>query len=151
MSPPPPLTTQKTFLSRITLTFLLLVIWQPSPPYQIIPYNTIRGGIRRRWRREEVLKSYSPSIPRSKVQGPKVSGSQRPRYLKVAFKYEIDSKEGPSCINIVIRIRFRFKFQLQSILMSYCTLHQTFLQKRPPIHQYLPKNQILLSRSSFRI
>ena len=36
-----------------------------------------------------------PSVPRSK--GPKVQGSQGPRYLKVTFKYELDSKEGPSC------------------------------------------------------
>ena len=28
---------------------------------------------------------------------PKVLGSQGPRYLKVKFKYELDSKEGPSC------------------------------------------------------
>ena len=37
----------------------------------------------------------SPRVPRSK--GSKVQGSQGPRYLKVTFKYELDSKEGPSC------------------------------------------------------
>ena len=36
-----------------------------------------------------------PRVPRSK--GPKVQGSQGPRYLKLKFKYELDSKEGPSC------------------------------------------------------
>ena len=30
-------------------------------------------------------------------KGPKVQGSQVPRYLEVKFKYELDSKEGPSC------------------------------------------------------
>ena len=27
----------------------------------------------------------------------KVQGSKGPRYLKLSFKYELDSKEGPSC------------------------------------------------------
>ena len=40
--------------------------------------------MRRWWRRKE-------------VKSPKVQGSQGPRYLKVTFKYELDSKEGPSC------------------------------------------------------
>ena len=30
-------------------------------------------------------------------QGPKVQGSHGPSCLKVTFKYELDSKEGPSC------------------------------------------------------
>ena len=29
-----------------------------------------------------------------------VPGSQGPRYLKVTFKYELDSKEGPSCFTL---------------------------------------------------
>ena len=29
-------------------------------------------------------------------------GSQGPRYLKVTFKYELDSKEGPSCCEPMI-------------------------------------------------
>ena len=33
-------------------------------------------------------------------EGPMVPGSQGPRYLKVIFKYELDSKEGPSCFQI---------------------------------------------------
>ena len=36
-----------------------------------------------------------PRVPRSK--GSKVQGSKGPRYLKLSFKYELDSKEGPSC------------------------------------------------------
>ena len=36
-----------------------------------------------------------PRVPRSK--GPRVPESQGPRYLKVKLKYELDSKEGPSC------------------------------------------------------
>ena len=42
---------------------------------------------------EEVLAQVrGPRIPRSR--GPKAPGSQGPRYLKVTFKYELDSKEG---------------------------------------------------------
>ena len=37
----------------------------------------------------------SPRVPR--FLGPKVQGSWGPRYLKLKFKYELDSKEGPSC------------------------------------------------------
>ena len=52
----------------------------------------VRDDMRRWWRREEV--------PRSK--GPKVPWSKGPRYLKVIFKYRLDSIEGdsiegPSC------------------------------------------------------
>ena len=36
-----------------------------------------------------------PRVPWSR--GPKVQGSKGPRYLKLTFKYELDSKEGPSC------------------------------------------------------
>ena len=49
--------------------------------------------MRRWWRR--VQESQGPRVPRSR--GPKVLGSQGPRYLKITFKYELDSKEGPSC------------------------------------------------------
>ena len=43
---------------------------------------------------EEVLEEGGgPRVPRSK--GSKVQGSQG--YLKLTFKYELDSKEGPSC------------------------------------------------------
>ena len=45
---------------------------------------------------EEVLaEGRGSGVPRSK--GPKVQGSQGPLYLKLTFKYELDSKEGPSC------------------------------------------------------
>ena len=33
------------------------------------------------------------------------SGSQGPRYLKVIFEYELDSKEGPSCNQLNTRTR----------------------------------------------
>ena len=36
-------------------------------------------------------------------QHPKVQGSQGPRYLNVIFKYELDSKEGPSCFALSLR------------------------------------------------
>ena len=49
---------------------------------------------------EEVLEEErGPRVPRSK--GSKVPGSQGPRYLKLTFKYELDSKEGPSCFCLV--------------------------------------------------
>ena len=51
--------------------------------------------MRRCWRREEVQESQGPMVQRSR--GPKVPGSQGPRFLKLTFKYELDSKEGPSC------------------------------------------------------
>ena len=46
------------------------------------------GGIRRRW--EEVR-------GRECRRGPRVPRSKGPRYLKLIFKYNLDSKEGPSC------------------------------------------------------
>ena len=44
--------------------------------------------MRRWWRREEIQESQGPRVQRSK-------GPMDP--LKVKFKYELDSKEGPSC------------------------------------------------------
>ena len=38
-------------------------------------------------------------------EGPRVPESKGPRYLKVIFKYELDSKEGPSCYFIFIEIK----------------------------------------------
>ena len=50
---------------------------------------------------EEVLEEgRGPIVPRSR--GPKDPGSLGPRYLKVTFKYELDSKEGPSCLNVTV-------------------------------------------------
>ena len=44
-----------------------------------------------RWlRREEIQESKG-------TKGPNVQGSHGPSYLKVTFKYELDSKEGLSC------------------------------------------------------
>ena len=43
-----------------------------------------------------------PRVPRSK--GSKVQGSQGPGYLKLIFKYELDSKEGPSCEQFVLTL-----------------------------------------------
>ena len=63
--------------------------------------------MRKCWRREEVQESQGPRVPRSR--GPKVPGSKGPRYLKLTFKYELDSKEGPSCVllflNNILQIR----------------------------------------------
>ena len=44
---------------------------------------------------EVVEEGRDPRVPRS--QCPKAQGSHGPSYLKVTFKYELDSKEGPSC------------------------------------------------------
>ena len=46
------------------------------------------------WKKEEVNES----------QGPRVPGSKEPRYLKVTFKYELDSKEGPSSYSFFCNI-----------------------------------------------
>ena len=62
-------------------------------------YEDVRGSMRRCWRREEVQESQGPRVLRSR--DPKVPGSQGPRYLKLKFKYELDSKEGPSCFSTV--------------------------------------------------
>ena len=54
---------------------------------------------------EEVLEEgRGQRIPMSK--GSKVQGSHGPRYLKLTFKYELDSKEGPSCFKCVEAIIF---------------------------------------------
>ena len=63
-------------------------------------YEDVRGIMRRCWRREEVQESQGPRVQRS--TGPKVQGSQGPRYLKLKFKYELDSKEGPSCFYLSV-------------------------------------------------
>ena len=55
--------------------------------------------MRRWWRREEVKKLILPGS-----EGPRVPGSKR--YLKVIFKYELDSKEGPSCLILFLHILF---------------------------------------------
>ena len=53
------------------------------------------------------MEGRGPRVPRSKspkvqgFQGPGVPGSQGPGYLKLTFKYELDSKEGPSCCNSI--------------------------------------------------
>ena len=38
--------------------------------------------------------------------GPKVPGSQGPRYLKLRFKYELDSKEGPSYLHYISSTKY---------------------------------------------
>ena len=58
--------------------------------------------MRRCWRREEVQEFKGPMVKRS--MGPKVPGSQGPRFLKLIFKYELDSKEGPSCLHLKMLI-----------------------------------------------
>ena len=65
------------------------------PPYQTITNQTkwkeVQRRMRRWWRSEEGRGQRIES-PR----GQRVPGSKGPRYLKLIFKYELDSKEGPS-------------------------------------------------------
>ena len=53
----------------------------------------LRGD--KRMYEEVVEEGRDPRVPRS--QCPKAQGSHGPSYLKVTFKYELDSKEGLSC------------------------------------------------------
>ena len=77
--------------------------------------------MKRCWRREEVQES----------QGPEVLGSQGPRYLKVTLKYELDSKEGPSCSTLCASTVYAilgkslfgyFKNTLTPTAMHTCTM-----------------------------
>ena len=52
--------------------------------------------------REEVQESKGQGFPRT----------QGPKYLKVTFKYELDSKEGPSCYELCLILVF--------IIVFYC-------------------------------
>ena len=62
---------------------------------------------------EEVLADErGPRVPRSR--GPKVPGSQGPGYLKLTFKYKLDSKEGPSCSSLLSNV-FYFKNTLLTL------------------------------------
>ena len=67
--------------------------WIPPIPNHTKGGEEIGGGKRKY--EEVVEEERGPKVLRSK--GPQVQGSQGPRYLKVTFKYELDSKEGPSC------------------------------------------------------
>ena len=42
-------------------------------------------------------------------QGPEVPGSKGPISLKVIFKYELDPKEGPSCLVLNLQNRYVLK------------------------------------------
>ena len=66
-------------------------------------------------------------------KGSKVPGSQGPRYLKVLFKYKLDSKEGPSS-SILIYKGPQFKYELDSKEGPSCS------------RLILPKLLFLLSR-----
>ena len=84
--------------------------------------------MRRWWRRDKVKKSQSPRVPKSK--GPRVPGSKGPRYLKVIFKYELDSKEGPSCSIIKTRIKAIWESKIKdwaSLNMSATRSGRTWL------------------------
>ena len=64
----------------------------------------------------------SPRVPRSK--GSKVQGSQGPRYLKVTFKYELDSKEGPSCLDL--KFMFSLKFSTECLNIFHFATFKLF-------------------------
>ena len=59
----------------------------PSPSLEV-------RGSKRKYK-EVMEEERGPKVHDS--QGPRVQRSQGPRYLKVTFKYKLDSKEGPSC------------------------------------------------------
>ena len=68
-----------------------------TKPNQTRPNHTKEddtGGDKRKYE-VVVEEGRDPRVPRP--QGPKVQWSHGPSYLKVTFKYELDSKEGPSC------------------------------------------------------
>ena len=56
-------------------------------------YEELRGDKRKY--EEVVEEGRDPRVPRSR--GPKVQGPHGLSYLKVHFKYKLDSNEGPSC------------------------------------------------------
>ena len=56
--------------------------------------------------RLQISKGHKARVPRYK--GPKIQWSQGPQYLKVTFKYKLDSKEGQSCL-IFIHTHYRPK------------------------------------------
>jgi len=59
-----------------------------------------------------------------------VPGSERPRVpgyqdsrvqdIKVTFKYELDSKEGPSCFTTYINLKDALLFEVQSLVDQKC-------------------------------
>ena len=63
-------------------------------------------------------------VPRSK--GSKVQRSKGPIYLKLTFKYELDSKEGPSCF------RFQLKYLIKISLLTNCYQVSTVFQDSSP-------------------
>ena len=60
-------------------------------PYQ----RRVGGRDRRKYEEVEVEEEGRGKIVQ-RSKGPR-QGSQGPRYLKVTFKYELDSDDGPSC------------------------------------------------------
>ena len=70
----------------------------------------VRGSMRRWWKRKQSPKSKSP----------RVKGSEGPRYLKVTFKYKLDSKEGPSCFEFKKKVKnIKFKLIDNEIYFTY--------------------------------
>ena len=66
----------------------------------------------------------------SRSTGSKVQGTQGPRYLKLTFKYELDSKEGPSCLLFLffyLFSSFLFFYISSSILFFYIFFTISFL------------------------
>ena len=60
------------------------------------------------------MEGRGPRVPRSR--GLKVPGSQGPGYLKLTFKYELDSKEGPSCYRWLLVVQYNFFI----VIVPYC-------------------------------
>ena len=76
------------------------------------------------WRREEVQESQGQGVPRS----------QGPRYLKVTFKYELDSKEGPSCLLNYFLVSDKTKVRM-GVTVRYSNLIHPQLVESVRTHQ----------------
>ena len=84
-------------LRDLDLELVAIIAMYPSthPPWNFSEQNNIENWCKGKYK-EVLEEGRGPRVPRSK--GSKVKGSQGPRYLKLTFKYELDSKEGPSCL-----------------------------------------------------
>ena len=71
---------------------------------------------------EVVEEGRDPRVPRS--QCPKVQGSHGPSYLKVTFKYELDSKEGLSCFGSLLQEYLNIFFTIFDLCKSVPFLNE---------------------------
>ena len=99
-------------------------LWPPKMKFWIppIPNHTKGGeeigGGKRKYeevkKREEVKESQSPRVKRS----------QGPRYLKVTFNYELDSKEVRSCLWLLFNLLYLIQFFIKSCTQGHFQIPQ---------------------------